>query len=377
MAKKKKRKEARKQKKSKATHRGKPKSRKSRKEKGEEQMAKEFEKELAAMESAWNDAPETSDLPEGTYTMTLQEADLRKTKSSGKMRATFRYVVSEGEHLGASQFDGFTLDPDNPMGMSMLKQFLGKKMGYEIPDSTTGLVDILADITKRSPIVSAQIVRKGEFTNVRVLEVLGEGGEAGETPAEEEVEEAPAPKAPIKKAKAVAAKEPEAVDLSVGAEVQFKNEGDVIVGKIVKKKKGGFFDVECDDAVYQDVPGEMLTAVGVEAEPAEEETEEAPAEEEIPAEDDGEEEKRLALINTAQAHGVEVTDDMTLEDLVAEMGQYEWKKSDLVDDEIAALEAAGIPVVAPAKPKPASKPAPKPALKPASKPVAKQIKRKK
>lgn len=311
----------------------------------------EFDKELKDMGSAWSDAPASSDLPEGSYTMTIQEAEIRKTKSSGKLRATFRYVVSEGEHQGASQFDGFTLDPENPVGMSMLKQLLGKKLGYEVPETIQEVQDILGDISKKNPIVTAQVVRKGDFTNVRVLEVVGEGGVAKPFPKKTPPTSAP---------RAVAA----SASLSEGDEVTFENEGKTEKGKIIKARADGSFDVEAESDTWREVPAEMLTLASGD--------DEASAEEE-PATEEGDD--RTSLLALAAAHGIAgLKDDMTHEKLVEELKGYEWKRDELTKDEIALLERTGI-LSAPKKTSPPPKKteqAPKPAPKVAPKATPKK-----
>jgi cell division septation protein DedD len=345
-------------------------------------MAGEFDKELKAMNSAWSDAPESSDLPEGVYTMTIQEAEIRKSKNSGKLRASFRFVVSDGEHLGASQFDGFTLDPDNPVGMSMLKQRLGKQLGYEVPESMQDVLEILADISKKNPIVSAQIIKKGDFTNVRVLEVLGEAeadaqqepnadadadadADAGTEPEPEPEEQTEPTLKASKSRKAQESQEDESPSFNEGDAVTFENAGETFEGTIKKDNGDGTYNVETEQEVWESVPSTMLTAAGSVQEEEEEEPAEEPEEEQA-----GSDELRTALLSLAAAHGIDVDEGMDRDTLISTLAEYEWKKSDLVDEEVAALEEAGITVVAEApKPKPAAK-----AAKPAAKPAAKAAK---
>lgn len=309
-----------------------------------------FTKEMKTMDSAWTNAPESSDLPEGQYTLTIQAAEIRKAKSSGKLRATFQYVVSEGEHLGASQFDGFTLDPENPVGMSMLKNLLGKRLGYEIPESMGDVEDILADITKKHPIVSAQIVKKGDFTNVRVLELLSAESEDA---TEDAAEEAEAADAPLEEET-----ESEAAAFAVGDAVTFETDGETQNGKITKANDDGSFDVETDSENWSEVPADLLTLV---EESADEEAEE---EEEV-------DETLPELIALGNAHGLDIADDADRETAEETIKATKWKRDELTKEEIAVLEAIGVKPVAKATAKPAAKPAPKPAAKPTSKPAAK------
>lgn len=306
-----------------------------------------FDKEMKSMDGAWSNAPESSDLPEGQYTLTIQAAEIRKSKNSGKLRATFQYVVSEGEHLGASQFDGFTLDPDNPIGMSMLKQLLGKRLGYEIPESLGDVEDILADISKKHPIVSAQIVRKGDFTNVRVLEVLSAESESIEGAAESVAEE-PAAEEP-------AADDPVVATLNVGDAVTFENDGETHTGTITKANEDGSFDVETETENWNEVPADMLSLTEtVEPETEAEETDD----------------KLTDLIALAGAHGIEIVDGATRAKVEKTLKAAKWQRDELTKEEIAALEEIGV-VIPKAAPKSAVKSVAKPATKPAAKPSAK------
>jgi len=332
-------------------------------------MGDTFKKELDNMSSAWSDAPESSDLPEGTYTMTINSAEIRRTKNSGKLRATFQFTVSEGEHIGASQFDGYMLDPESPMGMSMLKQLLSQKLNYEIPENLSDLEELLADISNKNPIVTAEIVRKGDFTNVRVLELLTGAAPAVKTnptskktskkvETEEEAEEAE---------EAGEEEEAEEVELKVGSEVTFTVEDEEVTGKITKKNKNGTFNIETDTDIYEDVEASDLSpADGEEAEAAEEEIDE--------------DDKKDELLLLAQSHDIAVEDTMTGEELQAELGQYEWKKSELTDEEIELLEGCEIAIIDDKAKKPLTKkPAPAPVSKgkPAAKPLGRSMKKNK
>ncbi len=336
----------------------------------------EFDKELKAMNAAWSGAPESSDLPEGTYTMIIQEAKLARSKSNGKLRAAFRYVVSEGEHRGSSQFDGFQLDPEDTRTMSRLKTFLGKKLGYEIPPTMQGVEEILADITARNPIVLVQLQKskKSDYMNIYVQEVLG-AAEGADVVADADADaDAPAAEDTAPEGEEASEAAPE---LGVGVVVEFESGGEKIQGKITEDKGDNTYTVETETDVYADVDASLLTPVATEDAPADDE----PAPEPEAEADDA---VRTGLMALAQAYGLKVKDSMTAEDLTKMLRGYEWKASDLTDDEVEVLKAVSIPVMqskptakpvakTPAKPVAASKPASKPVSKPVSKPTAKPV----
>lgn len=285
-------------------------------------MSGAFDKELRAMDSAWANAPEGfADLPEGIYTMQISEASIKKTKTSGKPRATFRFVVTEGEHLGSSQMDGFMLDPENPVGMSILKTLLGKKLGYEIPDSLSEVEDILADISKKNPIVTAQVVKKGDFTNVKVLEMVDAGG--GESPPEDTTDNAAADGGDD--------------GYKVGDKVKFKNEDEMVLGTITKKSKSGDFSIETDDAVWDDIPADLLSLQDDEAADPEME----------------------ALVGFCGAQGVAIDSDASKEGIIKILSKMRWASEELTSHERELLTTNGIKLVTAPAPKATPKSAPK------------------
>ena len=334
----------------------------------------EFAKEMAEMNGAWTDAPDNSDLPEGVYSMIIQSAEVKRTKTSGKLRATFQFVVAEGEHEGASQYDGFMLDGDSPVGMSMLKQLISK-LGYEVPEDFSDVNDVLNDITNANPLVSGEVKRKGDFTNVRVLELLeaadgsdegatddddddavedtdgaeddeaGEEAEEGEEEGEEESED----------------DEVEEVELAVGVAVSLEVEGDTYQGAVKKIRKNGNVDVETDEEVFEDVEPDLLTIV----------TEEG--------EEEGEDTEQATAVELAAAHGIDgIEDDTPKAKALNILRKQKWNKDELTDEEIEFLtDVVGIEFPAKKKPTaaPAKKGAPigkKPAPAAAKKPISKK-----
>ena len=325
----------------------------------------EFDSELEAMNSAWSEAPESNDLPEGVYTMTIQSAEIKRTKTSGKLRATFQYVVSEGEHEGASQYDGFMLDGESPVGMSVLKQLISK-LGYEVPADFSEVNDVLSEITNSNPIVSAQIVRKGDFTNVRVVELL-DGAPEGDEPAEddeEEVEDADESNDAGDDESGDSDDSEEQKELAVGDKVSLEVEGSIYIGTISKIRRDGTMDVETDEEVFEEVDPALLTP---------EDTDES-------NDEDADEDKELkTAIELATAHDIEgIDDDTTKKKAFKILGEAEWDRSELTDEEIEFLtEVVGVELPEPKKAKPVAKAQVKPAskkptAKPASKPVAKK-----
>lgn len=285
---------------------------------------KAFEKELARMDSAWSNAPKDTDLPEGIYTATIQSAEMRKSQKSGNPMVTMRFVVADGEHLGAQQNNNNVLNPENPVGMSILKKTL-TKLCYEIPETMAEVADILADVSKRNPIVTIQVKKSGEYTNVYVLELVSDGDAKAEAIEEDE--------APV-------ANDSDDAEFAVGDDVTFEAEGATQSGKITEKNKDGTYAVETEEANWPEVAASDLTKAEAEA--------------------DAEPEADPELLALAQAHEIKVAAEAGTEALVAAMKRHSWKRSELTDDEIALLETHGIKTAAVAQ-KPVAKAPAKPA----------------
>jgi flagellar biosynthesis GTPase FlhF len=312
-----------------------------------------FEKELKSMDGAWSSAPESGDLPVGQYTMQLGSVEIRKTQAD-KMRAFIHYVVTEGTHQGVGQNDGFTLDTENPdKGMSMFKQWM-KNFVDEIPETMLEVKEILAELSNTNPLLVADVVKSkdGQYTNVRVVEVLGSADDADGVVEEEEEEEEE--------------------ELSVGDEVEFTNpeDGEEYTGTIMKVMKNDMYKVETEDDVIT-VSGDILRgeaeeeeeeaeeeeeeaeeeeeeaeeeeeeAEEEEEEEAEEEEEEAEEEEEEAEEEEEEAEEEVTeeqLFELASAHDLEVDDEMNGAQLVAAIKKHKWYRSELTDEEIEIVE---------------------------------------
>ena len=293
-----------------------------------------FADRLKNMNNQWDDtASGFAELPEGLYTMQLVEATMKETQS-GALRASIQYCVAEGEHSGESIYDGFMLEKDGEffeMGAKMLKQWI-ERMDYEVPELDE-LEDILAQMTADAPMVYAEVKKKGDFTNVRVRERLGEGSAPAPAPKK-------AAKTSTKKTKGKKAKPAADCPFSIGDEVSFEDEGDTITGKITA------IDDECctvlsdDEEDWEEIPFDILSAA--EEEPEEEEPEEEEPEEEEEGEDTSE------LLAFAGAHDLEgIDDEMELDAIVEAINEYEWNVKELTKEEVTLLDDAGVEVIKP------------------------------
>jgi hypothetical protein len=224
-----------------------------------------FTNRLKAMDEQWkNSGSGFPEIAPGEYTLQITGAELKESQTSGNLRATFTYTLMDGEQAGETLMDGFTLDGEKPAGMRMLKGLL-EKLEMEVPESMSDVEGILGTVAEAGLTVRALIKKSGDFTNVKVQELLGsaeavadedaaeadpaEEGveaetteEAAEGAEEETVDETPTPKHGYKK----------------GMTVCFKNGADTITGKITKVD-GAMTTIETAEGdEWEDVPVQAL-----------------------------------------------------------------------------------------------------------------------
>lgn len=124
-----------------------------------------------------------ADIPAGTYIGKLQAYTYAP---SGKGRPQIKHseYITEGEQKGnvATEFIGL----EHEVSVSIVTRFISE-MGYEVPEFfdweaserqgdfviTKDFDDTLAAIEKEEPETRFQVIRKGDFTNIRILEILG------------------------------------------------------------------------------------------------------------------------------------------------------------------------------------------------------------
>ena len=306
-----------------------------------------FANRLKKMNNQWDDtASGFEDIPEGIYSAQLVEAILKETKA-GALRVSVQYAVAEGEHAGESVFDGFMLEKDNEfceMGAQFMKGWL-EAIGYEVPPLDE-IEDVLEQVTADSPLVLIEVKKKGDFTNVRVKELLG--GSASETQINT--------KERTVKAKTQSKKKAVDCPFSEGDEVQFDDDGTALSGKILSIDA----DETCtilsdDDEEWEEIPFSLLTVKDAEVEEEKEEEEEI-EDQEAEEEEEEEEEEGISqedLLVFCGSQGLkEVKKNMKPEKIISILEGYEWNADELTEDEVALLEGVEVPVN---KPKPKAK----------------------
>jgi len=300
----------------------------------------EFKKRLNGMQKAWATGKDSAPgVPGASYTMQLQSAKVRESKSSKKLMIVREHLVVEGEYQGEVVRDNMMLETDK--GPFYAAKWI-RQMGYDVPDDMSDLEEVLSAMSDANPIYSAEVTKSGDFTNANVDELLQE--EAEMTTTADDAGEGAEPTA-----EAAEGAEGAEEGWSVGDVASFSDDdGNEYAGQITQIDEG-------EEEAHVDVDGEVY-AVPLSELSAEEEDAEL-----------------VGLLAFASAQGVEsVTDEMGKEAVIEALNEYEWKEAEITADEAALLTATGVEFVA----KPAAKKVIKKATKKAAKKTTKTVAKK-
>jgi len=140
---------------------------------------------LKSMQSGWKQSSSqydsmfgASDIPEDVYVLKLQECKLGESDGGG-IYVRREHVVLEGDHKGVVIGDVLMLSTET--GPVYVRRWL-KMLEIEIPENLEDLEELLAELKDAAPVVKARVTQSSsndgrQFTNVRILSVLGDDGE--------------------------------------------------------------------------------------------------------------------------------------------------------------------------------------------------------
>lgn len=158
-------------------------------------MGKSFTKELKKAQEAWDAGKDSPPgVPEGTYEMQLQDIQLITAKSSGNLMLKREHLVIGGEYEGEVVYDNMVLSTEQ--NMYYLARFI-ESMQYEVPEDLSEIDDVLQALREENPTYNATVVKSGDFTNVRIQDVIDaesgddeeEEGDDGDDDGEDEEDE--------------------------------------------------------------------------------------------------------------------------------------------------------------------------------------------
>lgn len=335
-----------------------------------------YREKLAEMGANWGtNKSGVQKTPPGKYSMQLQLCELAESNNGNLMVKREHYIL-EGEHAGQVVFDNIVLSSD--FGQQKLSEFI-QKMGYEVPEAIEDCEETISAIGNATPKYVALVKVKDDFTNVDVLELLGED-EAPSKPSKPAAKPTAKPTAkastptkgkviPMKKVEEEVEEEP-SHKFGLKTQVKFKGEDGVpIIGTVTDHADGGEIVVTTKDGDAWQVPEDSCVGLK-ESFPDEEEATEEVAEE---TQEESETPDVSVLIAFAQAHDIDVEEDWDYEKTLKKLQLYQFPRHELTEEEITLCEQIGVETFEEKK-KPEPKPAPKgkaTASKPAAKPTAK------
>lgn len=291
----------------------------------------DFEERLKELQGHWDEnVDKAPGIPEGLYTFQLQHTELRKAETSGNVYINREHLVIDGEYEGEVVWDMIHLATE--WGPRQVRTFV-EQMGFQSPaDLAEDLPGILEAISENNPVYTGKAIKNGDFTNVRIQEIIQTETEGtGETEAGEvqEVESE--------------ATESDVADDSwkMGDKVEYDDTDDNGESIVVSGQITGFSEDMSEAHVQSDVGIFAVDVNGLRE--GSEET--APDVDEI--------QEQLFALATAHQLGDEVSDDDDRDSLIGKLKEFEWKETELVPDEIELLKSVDIPVIgkAPAKKK--------------------------
>ena len=139
----------------------------------------EYTQRLSNMKDAYDESQNQYDsmfrgvkIPAANYLARLQSAKVTESKSSGKLMVSREHIITDGEYKGMVVYDNIMLE--TPMGFTFARRWFDM-MGYNQPENPKEIPDLVEEMANEAPDVKIRIKHSGDFINVSVIEVIGEG----------------------------------------------------------------------------------------------------------------------------------------------------------------------------------------------------------
>lgn len=299
-----------------------------------------LQERLAKMQEAFHGAKAQYDqrfggmkVDEGEYQGQLSRCSLDIRKSDNALVMSVEYTILEGKFKGFTCFDQMNLD--NEWGRLYAIRFV-EISGYEFPEDVTTLEAVVKEIAKQSGVYLVEAKKNGDYVNIIPKQLLSadENGIPENTPAP-----APEPvKEPAKKSESkrktqepaqVPAPEP-VKESSSGLTVESLKALDRKALKQIIVDKDIEFRVtikHTDD----DIRNAIISGLGLKATPSSDKAETSA--EAIPSDD----ELKVDLLVFCKSHRIKVTKEMSLDEMLNILDEYEFPKDELEADEIKLL----------------------------------------
>jgi hypothetical protein len=143
-------------------------------------LSKAFAARLKKSNSAWSGAKEKAkeqkgfaEIEDGRYVARLVNVKVAES-NAGRLQSVWAFKIEEGENEGHEKLDFMGLESEQNL------EFFARRvaqLGYEMPDDLSEIGDIFEDMNKSKPLCKIRIKTKGEYQNVYLDKVFGEGEE--------------------------------------------------------------------------------------------------------------------------------------------------------------------------------------------------------
>lgn len=268
-------------------------------------------------------------IPPGRYECHLQDAQIvdwdEKLKSGGtnpNWCIVLEHYIRKGEQTGEVLYQRLYPVAHKPFLRRLAKEAI-RAFNFEPPAYPSEFEELIAALRNRPPVYIVQAKANGSFPpNCAIVELISAKAEG--VAAKPKAKPEPAPESTSA--------------FTVGSDVSFIMDGETYEGTVegmagdkyivaIEMEDGSIDRYDCGEA--------DLTAVEAEAE--------------------ADDTNRVALIAFAQAQELDPSEEATVDELVAQLNDYEWDEAKLVTSEVELLQANGIAYTAKVKKKKAKK----------------------
>jgi hypothetical protein len=121
-----------------------------------------------------------SELEDGRYIARITDCEIQESMSSGRLQVMWEHTVVEGPDTNATirSYDGIETED----GLFYLQRRIAR-LGKQVPENPSDLENVITQLAKEKPIVRIRVKTKGDYQNVYLDKLIGEGVAMEEAPA--------------------------------------------------------------------------------------------------------------------------------------------------------------------------------------------------
>lgn len=295
-------------------------------------MGSVHQNRLRAMQEHWKESKDKggfgSNVPDGTYEVKVQDANLRETSAEQKLMAVIEYLIIDGEYSGETIPEFIVLETE--FGPGNLARRLSD-FGIEPPDDVEQIEESLSSLSEQTGRATITLTtnRKG-YTGIRVNQVYNDKEQESqpETPNE--------PDTPSKPDLSKSSDRPHAGDV-----IEFTDGDETLRATVTKVMIDGSFVAESQDDEFT-FPVEDSSFKVLKPEKAST----SPTRRRKSKKSDHPVVDKAELLQFCQVQEVEDIDEGDdLEDIITKIKEFEWDSSELEAGELELLKKINAKIV--------------------------------